>query len=411
MLIFYLGVALLAGATIQHLADWGWKIGAVALVPALGAVYLLRTGVQLADITRAAIICSVIWLVGYALLAKRLRLISALMVVVVFTDLLIAGERVIDTGFNYPYKVSIRSYYDATSAGRFLQSRRDEQNFRFFGYDPRIGSGDVLYRYQFPDPRTKELIVNNRATILELQDIQGYNPVRLVRYDEYMGALNQRDLEYRSLYVLENGLDSPLLDLLNARYIVVPATAPPHRPDLQMLLETHPTVYSTSEVRVLENREALPRAWIVHEARQMPQDQTLDILAAGTVDPRRTVLLEEAPPSLASPPAPGRDEVEFLSYAPDKMQLTTSTATAGMLVLSETYYPAWKAYVDGAPVPLYAANHTFRAVPVPTGTHTVELRYESASLRLGLATSLTTFVALGALLVTTMIRRLARRPA
>lgn len=54
-----------------------------------------------------------------------------------------------------------------------------------------------------------------------------------------------------------------------------------------------------------------------------------------------------------------------------------------MVVLSEVHYPAWKAYVDGKPVPLYVANHALRAVPVEAGTHQVELRYESRALRVG----------------------------
>ncbi len=68
-----------------------------------------------------------------------------------------------------------------------------------------------------------------------------------------------------------------------------------------------------------------------------------------------------------------------------------STGAAGLLVLSEVYYPAWKAYVDGEPARLYVADHALRAVPVPAGEHTVELRYESVSLRIGIATSILSY--------------------
>ena len=53
--------------------------------------------------------------------------------------------------------------------------------------------------------------------------------------------------------------------------------------------------------------------------------------------------------------------------------------------------------MDGEPAPLYRADHLFRAVPVPAGEHTVELRYESRSLRAGTAISLLTVLALLAL--------------
>ena len=51
--------------------------------------------------------------------------------------------------------------------------------------------------------------------------------------------------------------------------------------------------------------------------------------------------------------------------------------------------------VDGAPAPIYPANHAFRAIPVAAGSHVVELTYDSAWLRIGLIVTIAT--ALGVL--------------
>lgn len=74
-------------------------------------------------------------------------------------------------------------------------------------------------------------------------------------------------------------------------------------------------------------------------------------------------------------------------------------------MLSEAYYPAWRAYVDGRPVRLYRADYLLRAVPVPAGEHAVELRYESVTLQAGIAVSL----AAGAMLVAVAIAVGVRR--
>jgi uncharacterized membrane protein YfhO len=76
-----------------------------------------------------------------------------------------------------------------------------------------------------------------------------------------------------------------------------------------------------------------------------------------------------------------------------------------LLVLSEVYYPAWKAYVDGSPVPVHVADGLLRSVPVPEGEHAVELRYESWTLRAGMAISLLTAAALVSLVATAVARR------
>jgi uncharacterized membrane protein YfhO len=81
-------------------------------------------------------------------------------------------------------------------------------------------------------------------------------------------------------------------------------------------------------------------------------------------------------------------------YGANQIQLETSTGAPGLLVLSEVYYPAWKAYVDGQPAPVHVADQLLRSVPIPAGEHTVELRYESWTLRMGMAISLVTFATL-----------------
>lgn len=149
---------------------------------------------------------------------------------------------------------------------------------------------------------------------------------------------------------------------------------------------------------MLENEDALPRAWIVHSARQVSTGQeALDLLSAEQVDPRETALLEDIPPEVAQPEEPSGDRVSITEYGADSMQLESATGAPSLLVLGEVYYPAWKAYVDGEPTPVYLTDHLLRSVPIPAGEHTVELRYESWTLWAGMAISLFTLAALMAL--------------
>ena len=110
--------------------------------------------------------------------------------------------------------------------------------------------------------------MHNWGTWFGVADIQGYNPVQLQRYVEYIDALNGHRQEYHERDLFPAGLTSPLLDLLNLRYLLVPADAP-ERADLAPLVAELPTVYADEHVRILENPEALPRAWLVHQAEQV----------------------------------------------------------------------------------------------------------------------------------------------
>ena len=123
------------------------------------------------------------------------------------------------------------------------------------------------------------------------------------------------------------------------------------------------------------------------------------------MDPRQRALLGRTPPDLDRPKDPSADRATVTEYEADGISLETATEAPGLLVLSEAYYPAWKAYVAGEPAPLYAADHALRAVPVPAGEHSVELRYESWTLRTGLAVSLAAYLALAVLVVSAARRR------
>jgi uncharacterized membrane protein YfhO len=76
-----------------------------------------------------------------------------------------------------------------------------------------------------------------------------------------------------------------------------------------------------------------------------------------------------------------------VSVADDRVVYRASTSTPALLIASEVAYPAWRAYLDGQPVPIRTADVALRAVDVPPGQHQVEMRYESPALRLGLAIS------------------------
>ena len=79
--------------------------------------------------------------------------------------------------------------------------------------------------------------------------------------------------------------------------------------------------------------------------------------------------------------------------------------TPGVLVLSEVFYPAWKAYVDGEERPILRADGTLRAVALSEGPHVVEFRYRSTQLAMGGLISLLALLIVGGTSVSWWIGR------
>jgi hypothetical protein len=363
---------------------------------------------------------------AYVLIPVRMAawrgFLFVLLAFVVFADLFtadrvtIAEQKDATGGAVVISETDLGEYYRPSGAAQFLQANTSEEEpFRYFGYDPGLGEwSHVSSPARFADPGTRALEANGRSMLLGLQNIQGYNPTHIARYDEFMSALNGAQQNYHFIDVYAAGLNSPLLNLLNARYIIVPTHPSQENSENLKQFErfelTHPTVYEDEQTKVLKNQQALPRAWIVHSARQEESQRALDLLSSGEVDPKKTALLEGEPPQgMSEPEDASADRASVEEYGANRIRLKTDTQAAGLLMLSEVYYPAWKAYVDGQEVSEYVADGLLRAVAVPAGEHTVEFRYESWALWVGIAISLVAYAVLVALAVAAGVQRWRKR--
>jgi hypothetical protein len=145
----------------------------------------------------------------------------------------------------------------------------------------------------------------------------------------------------------------------------------------------------SGDVKIYENLDVLPRAYLVHEARFIDDDgELLSALEGEAFDPACEVLLSGEQDSVEEYGAGCEDRVQLLSYTPERIDLQVEAGCAGYLVLADTHYPGWVAQVDGSPEEIRRANFYFRAVFVPEGSHRVQFVYLPGSLKLGLAMSL-----------------------
>jgi hypothetical protein len=215
-----------------------------------------------------------------------------------------------------------------------------------------------------------------------LDDIRGMDfPLRW--YDAYL-RLAPDWVPWVAYGVLLRGVDSPLLRVLNVGRVVAQEGDLAARPGLE--------VRPAGAVVVGRVLEPWPRSFVVHAAVVARDDREAARLLAA--DPaavyRRVVLSDGAAPARLSLPAGDvvRRPVRALRYEPERTAWAVADGAAGYLVSTDSYYPGWRAYLDGRPTALHRANLAFRAVPVPPGRHVVEFRYEPWSVRLGIAVSL-----------------------
>ncbi len=84
----------------------------------------------------------------------------------------------------------------------------------------------------------------------------------------------------------------------------------------------------------------------------------------------------------------GARSVKIINYRSSRVECEVYAETDGYLVLLDSYYPGWHAYVDGNKAEVLRANFAFRAVSIPPGEHRAEFIYKPVSFYLGFALSL-----------------------
>jgi len=101
-----------------------------------------------------------------------------------------------------------------------------------------------------------------------------------------------------------------------------------------------------------------------------------------------------------------KSNAKIVNYSPNKIVIDAYLHRRGFLFLSEIYYPGWNVYVDGKKSKILQANSIFRAVCVDKGRHKIEFCYNPLSFKLGLITSLISWISIiGALLLISLSGR------
>ncbi|MDE2828090.1 MAG: YfhO family protein [Bacteroidota bacterium] len=197
------------------------------------------------------------------------------------------------------------------------------------------------------------------------ESLGGYSAVKLRLYQDFLDNI-----------LMDPNTSTPnenALDMMNVRYIL--SQAP---------VSGTSSVYSGSEsgFSVYENLDALPRAYLVGQteiiedpSEAMYRIQELDF------DPALTAILP-APIEVAVTPIDSSSTaiVNTLNHSPRRITYEVETDAPRLLVISEVYYPAgWTAMLNGESVPIHRANYLLRAVAIPAGRHTLEMKFDPAS--------------------------------
>ena len=142
-----------------------------------------------------------------------------------------------------------------------------------------------------------------------------------------------------------------------------------------------------SGIKIWHMADTFPRAWTVHQTVVAPNDSAgRDMVRSPDLDLRKTAVMAKTQPSLAQ--CGGEDRVTGFYENPSQVWVNVEMACQGLLIVSDNWYPGWRAEVDGRAAEIWKVNTVIRGVVVNAGKHTVAMRYRPLSVYFGFAFTL-----------------------
>lgn len=240
------------------------------------------------------------------------------------------------------------------------------------------------------DSRILPLVFHyNTFMAFNIPTIGGYNNFYPATYRKIMMLVEKREAMNEEQkkkiedgfqnYVSPVGFRSRWMSLFNAKYFVTPG-------GMTLPCQSCQPVYQ-SEINVYLNRESASRAFVAFNFVVIKDSNAIvDMMYQPDYDFRKTVVLEETPTEINQ-----SEKTDFANIPlniqrqnTDRIKVTAEMPKNGILVLSEQFFPGWKAKIDGKQTKILKAFGLMMAVIVPQGHHQIEFVFSQDSFLLGL---------------------------
>jgi hypothetical protein len=195
-----------------------------------------------------------------------------------------------------------------------------------------------------------------------------------------------------------------LIDLYGVKYIisVTPLGKDPQFELIYARLEglqgKKKDLLKENTIKLYKYRNAFSRGFFVKDFSVVKDpNEILSAMTKKDFDPRKKVFLEEEPEwtameSHSYPDSRFAKNVEFISESNNQLKLLVRTKEKGFFVISDTYFPGWKVFVNGKERKIYRADYNFRAIPLQAGEYEVRFIYDPKAFKLGILISFLTLL-------------------
>ena len=315
-----------------------------------------RKSLYLKDMMRSLgiMVVAIAALFAYAKKIIKIPVVISVFVLLAIADLLPVGARYFSET-NFVDADTYEQAYQKFNAD--LQLEKDTSFYRIlnlaafngngFGVDLGSSFNDALASYHH-------------------NTIGGYHPAKLSRYNDLIEHQIYKNIQAWGSN--PNAKDSfPVLNMLNMKYVIVPDQK------------------DTKQTTAVPNPYASGNCWYVKEVKFV-KDANEEMQALDHFNPVNTAFVNDEFKAVVvnQPSFDSSASIKFIQNNNDYIKYESNATSNQFAVFSEIYYSqGWNAYIDGKKVDYCRVNYVLRGLPIPSGKHLIEFKFEPYLVSLG----------------------------
>lgn len=156
------------------------------------------------------------------------------------------------------------------------------------------------------------------------------------------------------------------------------------------LLEIGNVNYAFNGNGTFDSLKSLPRAFFVYSDGAIPNKLSqLDVMDLEEFDPEKQLPIDNSIISIKS-----IEQLNIISYKPNEVTIDVNNSDKGYVVLLDTWYPGWKAYVDGNEKEVLRAYHMMRGIEITENVTSIKFSFEPKTFQTGFIITTITFISI-----------------
>lgn len=247
------------------------------------------------------------------------------------------------------------------------------------------------YLQSFPNDRfiaEKDIFPANMWIPFKISSIQGYDGIYPFNTAKFLSVIDTNDPNAapKPRWGIVGNFNSKILDETNTRFLLAVKRGDQGRASSSGAVSVtippkYKEVFADKGIAILENTQSLPRVYLTKKVIKASDKNALKLMLDDTFSIRDISIADFEWNNPTNDIL--KENLTYKQITNSHILINTASNIDAYLVVLDSFYPGWKAFIDGKETKIHRTNYNFKGINLPKGIHKVDFIYDPDSIKYG----------------------------